>query len=81
MIKFNRVRVYAIVSLVLGVLCVPYIQAAFLFFYLPIFFGVSVFTLKQEKTLTDKVLGAIGAILGASAFIFTLVAVLTQRLI
>jgi hypothetical protein len=80
MIKINRVRAYAIVSFVLGVLCVPFIQAAFLFFYLPIFFGVSVFTLKQEKTLADKVLGAIGAVLGASALLFTIYAVLTQSL-
>jgi hypothetical protein len=80
MIKVNRVRAYAIASFVLGVLCVPYIQAAYFFCYLPIFFGVSVFTLKQDKTLADKVLGAIGAGLGAAASIFIVIAVLTQSL-
>jgi len=80
MIKINRVRVYAIVSLVLGILCVLLIVSAYLFFYLPIFFGVSVFTLKQEKTLADKIMGAIGAILGTVAFLFILVALLTQSL-
>ena len=72
---------YAIGSLVLGVLCIVFWQLCYLFGLFAFLFGLNFFLMKgREKPKAMKIVAAIGLLIGLGFILFTIYAILAPAI-